>query len=198
MQPGTVAGITRKLHKPVSVAQFDVNSNRWSKTTTDMIGQVLYDDHDAGITLSSIDGNVSIITYYPPLEKNRNLLCPRCSTSSPNGDGNNDASSWIHGYGDLSYDEEKQHLDKFAIKLQENGSDSVGYIVAYGSCKSRVDEVQKRAARAKQYLVDTYNIKGKRIVIIYGVQHQTVETELHVRGRSLPPPRTYGSTYPAN
>ena len=195
--PGTVAGIKRQLLKPVPLSEFDVNSNKWTKTSTDMIGQVLFDDHDAGITLDSQDGQITSISYYAPLEKNQHLLCPKCTTPKPSGDTTNNASSWVHGYSDLAFEEEKPHLDKFAIKLQENGSDSRGYIVAYGSCRSRADEVQRRVARAKQYLIAIHGIQSRRIAIIYGGQHETFEIELHVRRRSLPPPRTFGSTYPA-
>ena len=195
---GTVAGIIRELHKPFSVTTFDINDRKWTKLSTDMIGEVLYDDNEAGISLSTIDGNVSKITYYPPLEKNKNLLCPRCSTPTPIASNNKSASSWLHGYGDLSFEDEKKHLDKLAIKLQENSSDSIGYIVAYGGCRSTSEQVQQRLQRAKEYLVTTYGIPSSRIAIVDGGRHESFEIELHIRARGLPPPRTASSIYPAN
>ena len=194
---GTVAGITRELHKTIPVAEFQINSGRWSKTYTDMIGQILYDDHEAGIRLSAIDGNVVRVTYYAPLEQNEHLLCPKCSTPERHAGATSARSLWLTGYGDLSFDEEKKHLDKFAMKLLGQGSKAMmGYIVAYGGCLSPRGEARKRAQRAKQYLVSTYGIGNRRVVIIDGGQHESFAIELHVRSRSLPPPRTSSSKYP--
>jgi len=194
---GTVAGIIRELHKPFSVTNFDITGRQWTNLTTDMIGEVLYDDNQAGISLSTMDGNITKITYYAPLQKNKDLLCPKCSTAKSIAKEQR-GSSWLHGYGDLSFEEEKKHLDKFAVKLQENGLDSIGYIVVYGGCRSTRKEVQQHSQRSKRYLVDTYGIPSSRIVIIVGGQHESFDIELHLRKRSLPPPRTFSSRYPAN
>ena len=50
--------------------------------------------------------------------------------------------------------DEKARLDNFAIALQ-NEPGSRGAIVGYGSCD---EEGQKRAQRAKDYLVNTYTV----------------------------------------
>lgn len=42
----TVAGIIRELHKPFSVTNFDVNSKKWTKLTTDVPVEALYDDNE--------------------------------------------------------------------------------------------------------------------------------------------------------
>lgn len=144
-----------------------------------------------------MEGNILQITYYAPLDKNRHLLCPHCL--SPRSIAKEEsASSWLHGYGDLSFEEEKKHLDILVIKLKENGSDSIGYIVAYGGCRSTTKEVQQRLERAKDYLTTNYRISSSRIVVVKGGQHESFGIELHVRERGLPPPRTASSKYPAN
>lgn len=194
---GTVAGITRELHKTIPVAEFQIISNKWNKTYTDMIGQILYDNHESGITVSAIDGNVVRVTYYAPLEQNKNLLCPKCSSTKRQAAATSAHSLWLKGYGDLNFEEEKKYLDEFAIKLQGQGSKAMGYIVAFGGCLSPKGEASKRAKRARQYLVTTHGFGNRRIRIIDGGQHESFGIELHVRTRSLPPPRTLGLTYPA-
>jgi hypothetical protein len=194
---GTVAGITREPRKALSVTEFDVNNPKWSKMYTDMIGEVYYDDHQAGVTLSTIDGNILKITYYAPLEKNEHLLCPKCSTPRQFLDQKENRSLWLKGYGDLEFEDQKKFLSEFAVKLRENGPDSIGYIVAYGGCRSTTEETLQRADRAKKYLVATHAIPASRIVIVNAGQHESFEMELHVRARGQPRPRTYGSRYPA-
>ena len=65
-------------------------------------------------------------------------------------------------YGNIAFNDEKARLDNFAIQLQ-NEPGSQGYIVAYGSCAG---EAQKRADRAKDYLVTTRGIDPGRITIV--------------------------------
>ena len=72
--PGTVGSIIRQLHKPLPIANFDVSSRKWTTQHTDFIGQVIYDNKDDGIRLSAIEGAVVTITFYPPLERFKDLL----------------------------------------------------------------------------------------------------------------------------
>jgi hypothetical protein len=65
-------------------------------------------------------------------------------------------------YGNIAFNDEKARLDNFAIQLQ-NEPGSQGYIVAYGSCGG---EGQRRADRAKDYLVTTRGIDPGRITTI--------------------------------
>jgi hypothetical protein len=65
-------------------------------------------------------------------------------------------------YGNISFNDEKARLDNYAIQLQ-NEPGSQGYIVAYGSCAG---EAQRRAERAKDYLVNTRGIDPGRITIV--------------------------------
>jgi len=67
-------------------------------------------------------------------------------------------------YGNIRFNDEKARLDNFAIALQ-NEPGSRGAIVGYGSCD---EEGQKRAQRAKDYLVNTRGIDAGRIDVIDG------------------------------
>jgi len=65
-------------------------------------------------------------------------------------------------YGNIAFNDEKARLDNFAIQLQ-NEPGSQGYIVAYGSCAG---EAQRRADRAKDYLVTARGIDPGRITVV--------------------------------
>lgn len=80
-------------------------------------------------------------------------------------------------YGNIAFNDEKARLDNFAIQLQ-NEPGAQGYIVAYGSCAG---EAQRRADRAKDYLVTTRGLDPGRITVVAAdncVAELTVE--LHI------------------
>jgi hypothetical protein len=193
---GTVGGITRDRRIPLPISDFDVDSSKWKKTETDMIGQLLYNNYEDGVALSAINGKVFTIRYYAPSDKNEDLACPPCTVPPPPDANEPNPSSWFSAYEDISFDQEQKYLDTFAKKLKVPGEDSVGYIVVYDSCRERGEAVV-RAERAKKYLVSTYGIENSRIRIIDGGQRDEMQIELQVRARSLPPPGTSSSTYPA-
>ncbi|HEV7744686.1 MAG TPA: hypothetical protein VGO56_06800, partial [Pyrinomonadaceae bacterium] len=89
-------------------------------------------------------------------------------------------------YGDIRFDDEKARLDNYAIQLQ-NAPGSQGYIVAYGTCSGEglcthtsCIVAQKRADRAKDYLVTTRGIDAGRIVTVDGGCRSAVAVELWV------------------
>ena len=75
--PGTVDSITRTLNEPLPLSQFNVNSDKWSKTFTDFRDEIIYGNGDQGLLLNVIRGQVKLITYYPAA-KNEHF---RCSSS---------------------------------------------------------------------------------------------------------------------
>jgi hypothetical protein len=194
---GTVAGITRELRdKPLPVSNFKVDSGKWKKTYTDFIGQVLYNNYDEGISLNSVNGKVFTIRYDAPLNKHKDLACPPCSVPPPSDAEEPNHSIWFRAYGKAGSEEEEKLLDTFATKLKAQGTGFKGYIVAYDSCRER-GMATVRAERAKKYLVDSHGIDNSRISIIDGGQRDEQYIELQVRASTLPPPRTFSSTYPA-
>jgi hypothetical protein len=89
-------------------------------------------------------------------------------------------------YGDIRFDDEKARLDNYAIQLQ-NAPGSQGYIIAYGTCSgdglcthTSCIVAQKRADRAKDYLVTTRGIDAGRIVTVDGGCRSAVNVELWV------------------
>ena len=79
-------------------------------------------------------------------------------------------------YGNIRFNDEKARLDNYAIALQgEPGSRAA--IVGYGSCD---EEGQKRAQRAKDYLVNTRGIDAGRIDVIDGGCLPELEVQLWI------------------
>ena len=64
---------------------------------------------------------------------------------------------WFDSYGNISWEDEKAHLDNFAIALQQD-QDLIGYIIVYAGRCACVGEAKDRALRAKKYVVETRGI----------------------------------------
>jgi len=89
-------------------------------------------------------------------------------------------------YGDIRFNDEKARLDAYAIQLQ-NDPGAQGYIIAYGTCAgdglcthTSCIVAQKRAERAKDYLVNTRGIDAGRIMTVDGGCRSAVDVELWV------------------
>ncbi len=77
------------------------------------------------------------------------------------------ADQWFDSYGNLSWDEEKAHLDNLAITLQHD-SNLIGYLIVYAGRRACSGEAKDRALRAKKYMVETRGIEENRIKWIDG------------------------------
>ena len=76
-------------------------------------------------------------------------------------------------YGDLTWENEKAHLDNFAIALQQDQA-LVGIIVVYAGKRSCVNEARDRAVRAKKYLAKMRGVERNRIKLIDGGYRETL------------------------
>lgn len=70
-------------------------------------------------------------------------------------------------YGNISWEDEKVHLDNFAIALQQDPN-LIGYIIVYAGRCACVGEAKDRALRAKKYVVATRGIQESRLKWIDG------------------------------
>jgi hypothetical protein len=87
-------------------------------------------------------------------------------------------------YGYISFAQEKERLDNFAIYLQSQ-LDAEGYIVVHAGKRSSINDAQKRAERAKKYVVTKHRIEVSRIVAVgFGDRDEQV-VELIFRPRSF-------------
>lgn len=196
LPPDTVTAIHRELRKGLPVADFQVDSDKWTKTTTDFIGQVIYSNEELGLRLSAVEGSVLSITHYASFDKNKQLLCPECSVpQARNAEKDVSRSSWFRAYGDITHDNEKIRLDKFASELKKRAPNSRGYIVVYAGCRAQKGEAKTRAEQAKEYIVKAHGIGSHRITTIDGGQRREMLIELHIRARGQPRPLIFSSTY---
>lgn len=102
-------------------------------------------------------------------------------------------------FGDICCNDEKAHLDNFAVALQTQPN-SQGYIIFYGgrrqshpSCRSRQSlqrrgESQARAARLKPYLVNLRGIDPAQVIVIDGGYRESWTAELWVVPKGATPP----------
>lgn len=90
-------------------------------------------------------------------------------------------------FGEIARDDEKARLDLFAIEMQ-NEPGAQGYIIGYGGRAAKVGEGQRRANRARDYLVTARGIEATRLVVIDGGQADTGRTQLWVVPPGATPP----------
>ena len=79
-----------------------------------------------------------------------------------------DPSRQFDEYGRIPWAEERARLDNAAIQFQQDPSDFVLYLIAYGARDGCAGEAQARYARAKRYLVGKRHLAANRIVPIDG------------------------------
>ena len=95
------------------------------------------------------------------------------------------AAQWFDSYRKLSWEDEKAHLDNFAIALQ-NDPDLIGYIQVYAGRRSCVGEAKNRAFRAKKYLVQMRAIEASRIKLLDGGYREELTVILQPAPRGAP------------
>ena len=94
-------------------------------------------------------------------------------------------SQLFDSYGDIPWEQEKAHLDNFAIALQQD-SNLVGYLIVYAGRCACIDEAKDRALRATRYLTDTRKIQPNQTKWIDGGHRETFTVELQPVPRGAP------------
>jgi hypothetical protein len=94
---------------------------------------------------------------------------------------------WIDRYGNISWQEERASLDNFAFHILHD-PDSIGYIYVNAGQKACRDEAQKRAVRAKKYLVEVRGVPSDRVVWKDLGFNDEAEVVLYIFLRSKPIP----------
>jgi hypothetical protein len=91
-------------------------------------------------------------------------------------------------FGDISRNDEKARLDNFAIQLQ-NDPTSTGYVIVYPGKSGKRGEVQQRASRVVDYLVNSRQLDQRRIVTLVGPAKDELSVQLWVAPQGAPPPK---------
>jgi hypothetical protein len=126
-------------------------------------------------------------------------ICCLINAYSPLAQDSNQAREFDK-FGDICCEDEKAHLDNFAVHLQ-NEPESQGYIIFYegrhyGYCYKyrprmpRRGEAEARAARIKPYLVEMRGIDSNRIVVVNGGYREEWMAEFWIvpKGSTTPKP----------
>jgi hypothetical protein len=90
-------------------------------------------------------------------------------------------------YPEIRFNDEKARLDNLAIQLQSEPG-AKGYIIVYSGRRDRAGTAQKRANRAKDYLVNTRQIDPARIITLTAGPRDVQETELWIVPQGANPP----------
>ena len=92
----------------------------------------------------------------------------------------------VYKFGDVPLKEERIRLDNFAVQLRREPSDTRACIVV---CAKRTGEAQKRADRAKTYLINNRGIKEASLSFANCVRPK-LEFELYIvpAGTKAPAP----------
>lgn len=191
---GTVVSITVSPKTELRLSNLNIDEHRYKKTSDGHRPEdVNYINEEEGESIKVFQGEVISITYFPSAKDNY-LRCP----TSPAVSNESDAHPYdkLDVYSNITFSEEKAHLDNFAIYLQRE-PDAKGYIIAYAGRHGRASEAKARAERAKNYLVSVRGSKSERIVTIDGGRREDLTVELYIVPRGAPAPTTTPTVAPS-
>lgn len=184
--PETVLSIERLLKKRIPLSKFNINLGKYKKEPLNNdVNTVIYENQDEGISFWTVNGIVSTINY-TPTSKDKSFLCHSRPELNTNKSEIDLPTFPFDRYGDLPFNEEREHLDLLARELKEYPTTTQLYIVVYAAQRICQDEAQVRGDRAKDYLAKTYSIDPNRIKIITGEKDKGVETVIYVVPPNLP------------
>lgn len=183
---GTVIGLTVYSKKKALLKDLNIDLTKYEKTesVTDPDHTVYFNAEEGiGLTVTP-DGKVESISY-EPLRKDYYLRYPTWldNQSIKLGSGR---SSKFDEYGAISFSKAKQRLKDVALHLQHNPN-IFAYIVYYGGRQSCIKEAERRAQRAKEYLIDYHKILLNRIETIEGGYRADLTIEVFTGPRDSAP-----------
>lgn len=99
-------------------------------------------------------------------------------------------------YGPLSLKERNEHLDNYAIQLQ-NEPMAQAYVIVYSGRKSLRGAASSLMDRSKDYLVNTRGIEETRIVTLDGGYREALTSELWIVPQGSTPPQAHPTLDPS-
>ena len=128
-----------------------------------------------GMSVETFEGIVTVLDYAPTAQEEVRR-CPRvqecCFDFFPR----------LYEYENISFEEEKDRLDSYALNMKERMDR--GVIVIYGPSSKARAQLMKRAKRAQKYLAQTRGIEEHRVLIVDGgyKERSAIELNLHSIG----------------
>jgi hypothetical protein len=184
----TIVDISVAPKKEVRFSVLNLDQKAFKETDDPMVeGLFYYTNEEEGIRYSiqrtpKVPEGILMNVDYWPTTKDFYL---RCNAQHRVSKISNYAP--LEDYGDIAFKDEKPRLDNFASQLQHD-PELVGYIVVYARRSGHARVAQRRANRAKKYIVNVRGIESVRILTIVGGRRETLTTELYLLRRDLPAP----------
>jgi len=141
--------------------EYQLASN--SKIDDNGAGFVYYSDAAAGVTVETYKDQVTLVEYGPEATQER-LRCPRIQECCY------DFFHRFDEYQQLTFADEKARLDNFVIQMKNEFGR--GIIEVIGPSRRQREQLMRRAARAKSYLVKQRRIEPERILLVDGGFHE--------------------------
>jgi hypothetical protein len=175
----TVISVTVYPKTKLMIADLQLDKSKYKKAHDSHVEVIIrYTNEEEGISIETRTYEEMVISItYGPTAKDNYLRCP---APAENPDDGIEDSRKFDEYSNLSFDEEKKHLNDFSTQLQSERN-AKGYIIAYAGRRARIGEAQAQADRAKNYLVKERGIEARRIVWIDGGYREELTVELWVR-----------------
>ena len=141
---------------------------------------VAFINEEDGLLIQTSKGKVSEMIYVP--SRVNRQLCPDLY-------GNLEylltpiiCGLAFDSFGDIRFEDEKARLDNFAIQIS-NYKGAHGFIIVYGPRNA-----QRRANRAKNYMVKVRGIESERLYAVDGGYREQLEITLYVAPAGAEPP----------
>jgi hypothetical protein len=181
--PNTVIEIFITPHPGSPLSQLSIDESRYKKFTVGHLSETRYVNAREGEVLTVVGNEVRSITYFGTSDDS-NLECaglPKADLT----DCEYVPDAFV-SLGAMGSEQENLFLDNFYIALLHRRA--IGYIIAYGGKRARLDEAKKRADRAKKYLVAVRHYPVDHIKVIDGGYREKRDLELYVVSEGVCPP----------
>jgi hypothetical protein len=184
---GTILRIHVRPTIELSVSSLELDQKMFRKFELpfrgDADGAGFINEED-GLLIQTFKGKVSEMIYVPSASDR----CPDFSSS----DHENLLTPIVCGlafdtFGDIRFEDEKARLDNFAIQIS-NQDDAHGFIIVYAGRKATLNQAQRRANRAKNYMVKVRGIESERLYAVDGGYREELEITLIVAPAGAEPP----------
>lgn len=180
--PDTVLSLTVYPKVRPSLAALRIDLGKFEKEINPHIADIIYyHNKEEGFSVESrVDEEIAYSLSYTATEKDIRLL--RCSDAAVGrADLDERISNLIklYSYGDISFADEKEILNRFAKRLWAEPK-SKGYIIAYSGQHTYANEAEVRLARTKNYLVRKCGVTATLLVTRNGGYRENSTIELYV------------------
>ena len=167
--PGTVVGIAvipKGVHRK---DEYPLGTNSIVDHYSPL---VYYWDKEAGLTVETYKGLVTLVQYSAKPSEEERLRCPRDEKVIT------DIFPQFDEYESPTFEDEKARLDNFLIQM--NNRSARGTIEVRGASPKIRAQRMKRAARAKDYLVKKRGLEPERLLIVDGGYSERSFTRLSI------------------